>query len=330
MTPSGTARLHVVLALVGAIFATWLIQRGAEPRGSPPPRAPVIAGIPRGAALLATIDVPRLRESRLGRVLFAEGRSWPGLGTARDVCGFDPAPLIDEVAFVVPSGAHREAVLGVVARGRWPQGGLSDCARTVIARRGDEPGTTRIEGFDVVRARRGSGAEIASRNDGLVVVSEGAYLRDLLDASEGHAPTVLEDTVHMETRARLGNQAAILVSIALPQGWAADLADDDGAGGAPELDQVRALGLRVDVAPSVAIHLLAACEARSACLLLSALLEGARTEGADVARRLLGVDVLGKIQSRVSDQLFEADLTLTPDEAERVVTSLLDVLSAEP
>jgi hypothetical protein len=120
------------------------------------------------------------------------------------------------------------------------------CAALSIADRKGEPVQTRIGKFHTIRDQRKRGGELAIRDGGPLILSGGAYFRELLDASESSRPGAAlarsRDAAHAELRQQLGISEPLLVSWVLPPNWVAHFVPAQEAKLSPLAD-IRAVGL---------------------------------------------------------------------------------------
>lgn len=311
------------LTLAAAIVALALLltRRGDAPthRGITP--AQPLAVIPPGAAFVLTADLARLRATAAGRAL-AE-TAWKEIDPARAPCGFEPLRDVDQVALAVPSAGltadtarHAQASdVVVVASGRFVGAVVADCVAKRITARGGELVRTGIGSFIAVRDRKSPG-EIAVKN-GLLVLSDGAYLRSVLDAADGHAHPGNElerasDALHSELRRSFGKNAPLIATLALPAGWLERAVDDPEAARSP-LAHLRSAALRADVADHIGVNALLACESADGCAAVERFLAAARSDVTALLGPSIGVE-LARVRVERSEARVELAGTLTPEQ----------------
>jgi hypothetical protein len=308
----------LILAAAIVALAVVLTRRGTAPtRSGLTPTRP-LAVIPPGAAFVLTADLARLRTTAAGRAL-AE-TAWQELDPGRSPCGFEPLRDVDQVALAVPGeGLAAGAAKGtgapdivVVASGRFVAAIVADCAAQKIAARGGEVVRTGIGSFITVRDRKSAG-EIAVRN-GLLVLSDGAYLRNVLDAADGHAHPGSElerasDALHSELRRSFGKNAPLIATLALPAGWLERAVDDPEAARSP-LANLRSAALRAEVAASVTWNALLACEAADGCAAVERFLASARNDLTLLLGPSIGAE-LTRVRLERRDARIELAGTLT-------------------
>jgi hypothetical protein len=285
------------VTLVGA--AVWLVRRGSEVRPAVPLPKP-LAVVPAGPAFLLTLDLARLRATPAGLAV-ANASSRELSKRTGQACGFDPLRDVNELVVAVPANVRLETgaalprsdAVAVIAGGRFVGPVVADCVARQIKARGGEPLRTTIGSFASVRDGRSSG-EIAVRN-GLLVLSDGAYLRLLLDAAEGHRPDGsaeerVRDRLHAELRRTFGQGAPLVATLALPEGWLENALGEPDVGRSP-LSRLRSAALRAEVRDQVEIRALLACAGPTECEPVERFLRDARAElapvfGAELAKRL--------------------------------------------
>jgi hypothetical protein len=319
----------LILAAAIVALAVVLTRRGTAPtRSGITPTRP-LAVIPPGAAFVLTADLARLRTTAAGKML-AEA-AWRELDPGRAPCGFEPLRDVDQVALAVPSeglaaGAAKDTGttdIVVVASGRFVAALVADCAAQKITARGGDVVRTGIGSFIAVRDRKSAG-EIAVRN-GLLVLSDGAYLRSVLDAADGHADTGSElergsDALHSELRRSFGKSAPLIATLVLPTGWLQRALDDPEAARSP-LAHIRSAALRAEVTTHVTWNALLACEAADGCAAVDRFLASARND----LTLLLGPSI-GAELSRVRVERRDARIELAGTVTLEQLRSLADEL----
>jgi len=267
-------RYHFILLAGALVFlAVALAIRRPWSRASTPLVEP-LAIVPAGAAFVLDVDLARLRTSKVGAELSRLG--WARWSPGGDTHEFQPLRDVDEIVVVVPSNAElvheRKAsfepnAVAVVAVGRFTGRAAADAAVERIRARGGDPSRTTLGSFESVRDLRGNG-EVAAR-DGLVVLSDGAYLRAVLAAAEGHRSDGNEnertrDRVHSELRRTFGRDAPITATLTLPDGWLEAALGDPEVHRSP-LALVRSAALRVNVAEKLDVDGLLVCASADDC-----------------------------------------------------------------
>lgn len=297
---AGSTRPELWILFAAVVGAAWAFTRPPAPPAAEPARparrAPALAALPPGAQLALRVDLRQVRQSALGAALTGGGREISGLGRLSEICGFDPTEQIEELAIALPE-QRGEPALGIVATGDFDPERIIDCAAKVLSRRGGTPAPSRIGEFSSVRDRAGSGAEVAVRAGGPVIVGEGAYFRAMLDAADGRGATLLGDEAHATLREAVSGHGAIGMTFVTRPGWLARWVAEDEALAAP-LGSVRAGALRIDLDPSPRATLLLSCPAEATCQALAKWAE----------------QLIGKVRSGVEpDPISEAKLAVEPN-----------------
>jgi hypothetical protein len=275
--------------------------------------------IPGGALLVATADLAALRASPVGAPFLREGREIPGLGKVRDVCGFDPMDTLTEVAVAIPA-AGDAGEFGLVASGPVDDEALLACASKVIDARGGHAVTTAVGSFRSVRDASLSitGGEIAVRKGGPLLLGAGAYLRAMIDAADGRAPSVRSSRAHTFLGDEVGG-ASVRVTVVLTPDQRRTLAEElesSGAARSPAAS-VRAGALGIDLGQAVKLHAVVSCESAAACAELARTLAEARDARArDFGVRLVGFGaILEQVKITAEGAIVHARVEVPADQA---------------
>jgi len=240
------------IALYWLLFAAAVVTGAAvllvRERAFLRPEAPSVeplALVPPGPTLLLTVDVARLRADPQAAQVFGRelGRFDAGAGRAAwSECVPKLSGDIARVAVAVTNASSFAAI----AVGRFTKAAALACARASVGN-GAALRTT-IGSFETVRDPQKSG-ELAAR-DGLLVVSDGDYLRAVLDRAEGQRDAAAapndRDRLHAELRRTVGQGAPIVLSVVLARGWLGGLLGDPEAERSP-FAVVRTAALRANV-----------------------------------------------------------------------------------
>jgi len=302
------ARYAIVLAVVAGVGLGVVTWRARLPKPETPAPVAPLAIVPPGPAFVLSVDLRRLRASHAGQALVGRG-----LAELRgDPCESRIAGEVDEVVVALPAerepGRSGAAGLALIAAGHFRGDAVATCAeQRIVARHGDAVRTT-IGSFSSVRDRHQT-AEVSARN-GLLIVSDGAYLRELLDGAEGHRAegTLAErarDRLHAELRRVFGRGAPVMATLALPNGWLADALSEPGAERSP-LSAIRSAALRAELGRDLDVSGLVACEASGPCEHLERFFANARTD----LRPLLPADA-AELLDRVTLTRTEARIELS-------------------
>lgn len=322
-------RNAIVLAAALAVITAGLVWV-AKQRAAPDLRFRALDAVPSGALLVASADLDALRGSPLGVPFLKEGREIPGLGKVREVCGFDPIDTLSELALAIPA-AGDPGDFGLVAAGDVADEALLACAAKVIEARGGRPVVTRIGTFSAVRdasLSAASGGEIAVRKGGPVLLGAGAYLRAMIDAAEGRAPTVRSSLAHSHL-ARVVGAAAVRVTAVLTPEQRRTLDEELGAApgdaARPRGSSIMAGALGAEVGPSVSLHGVILCDSAAACRDLAAALRATRdARASDFATRLTGFgSILGQLQIEAEGEEVHARVAMPSEEAAKLLERLV-------
>jgi hypothetical protein len=325
-----TRNALVVAGVSAAAIATgvwiWKERQTSERKPS------ALDAIPTDAMLVATADLGALRRSGAAAPLLSDTREIPGLGPVREVCGFDPLANLTEIAVAVPAASESNEI-GLVAAGAIDDEALLACASKVIEARGGRSVVNTIGTFRTVRdaSMSTSGAEIAVREGGPVLLGAGPYLRAMIDTADGHVPSIGGDAAH----ARLGRdvgEGSVRVTVVLTPEQRRTLAEElaaSGAQGSPA-GAVTGLGLSVMLGARVDLHGVVACDAANACAELSGVLDAKRTAGADdMLVRLVGIGaVLDRMRIAPTGDRIHARVDMTTEEATTLIERILALRGA--
>jgi hypothetical protein len=312
---------HFFLLAGAVVLVGVVLAMRRTPGWAPAPGIAPLAIVPAGAAFVIDVDLARLRTSRTGAELTKLG--WARLSATGSSAAFQPLRDVDEVVVAVPGTArraHERATafepdsLAVVAVGRFTGKAAADAAVERIRARGGDPVRTPLGTFESVRDLRGTG-EVATR-DGLFVLSDGAYLRAVLAAAEGHrtdgnASEKIRDRVHAELRRSFGRGAPITATLTLPEGSLEAALGDPEVRFSP-LSLVRSAALRVNVDDDVDATALLICATTDDCTSVAKFLIEVRGD----IERALGSNAaphrFGEI--RENKERIEFSLSLTIDD----------------
>jgi hypothetical protein len=314
-----TINLLTLVGCVALAAAGFVLAPGKPARTAVAPLHP-LAAVPAGAAFVVTLDLARLRRHDLGATLAGPGREIPGLGRLEDLCGFDPTSRIRHLALALPHSPQSVASdggaeFGLAVTGTFEAGRLAECAGAVIARRGGTPVVSRVGTFVSVRDRTGrSKGEIAIREDGLVLLGGGTYLRNMIDAAGGTLPSLRRDERHRALRRGVGADGAVVATWVPPAGWLERWLGTPDSKTTPWA-HVRAAALRLDLSSGLGARLMIGCKTPSACQQIAQALDGLR---GDVAAPAAGSGPFAAMAKRTrlasTPQEVRVEISLTPDE----------------
>jgi hypothetical protein len=314
----GPGARRASLTVAGLLLLTLVVLGvlAREHHDAAKPATPIhpLAIVPPGPALVVSVDVQRLRATSSGQTLL--GKSLAELSAG--ACDQALANELDALALAMPGstavGAPNSDALALVGTGRFTGAKVTACAATRIQARGDEPVQTTIGSFASVRDRKKSG-EIAAR-DGLLVMSEGLYLRELIDAADGGrsdgTPDERErDALHRELRRVVGQNAPVIATLVLPEGWLARTLADPAAELSP-LAAIRTAALRANVTDHVEIDGLIGTDGDEAGARLERFFVNARSDLATLFPN--SADVFARVRVERHGPKLELSARLSPAE----------------
>lgn len=288
--------------------------------------------LPDGALLVATADMSALRRSSALAPIFSETGEIPGIGKVRDVCGFDPLERITEVAIGVPASGG-DGDFGLVASGAIDAEAFLACASKVIETRGGRPVVNPIGSFRTVRdsAALASGAEIAARDGGPILLGAGTYLRAMIDAADARIPRVSSDLLHERLSREVG-AGALRVTVVLTPEQRRTLNEElarGGAQGSPAAAMI-GVGLALSIDTRVGLSGVVLCDAANACAELGKTFDTRRvSQSDDPFVQLLGAKpLLERMKISADGTRIGARADMSTEEATNIVERLLIVRQA--
>ncbi len=311
-------------ALVATIgFVVFAIQKS---RGPGSMRSAALDAVPQGAIVVAVADLAALRASPAGKKMLEADRNLPGLGTVREFCGFDPMERVTELAIVVPAGGD-EGDFGLVAAGDAQDEAILGCAAKVIEGRGGRPVITTVGSFRTVRDATMilSGAEIAVKKGGPILLGAGPYLRAMIDAADGRIPTIRSSVAHTRL-AELVEGSAIRATIVLTPKQREDLAQNLADGGGPRSAAAIVAGaVGAKLGAMVSVKAVIACEDAASCADVARMLKKAKdARAADVATRMVGfAKILEETQIEAQGEAIQIHVDVPADQALTLFERLL-------
>jgi hypothetical protein len=288
-----------------------------------------LAVIPPGAALVASLDLSRLGASPAGAELVKRGATILGLGS--EDCAARTLQRTQSIALSVEGvgdePAHVDSSeLALIASGEFDSAAVARCAEQTLLKRKGRPVRTTIGSFVTVRDQRGPSGEVAVRDGGPLVISNGRYLREILESAEGKPRTATElertrDALHAELRNSFGRDAPVIATITLPGGWLERMLADREARLSP-LSELRSAALRVEPAgDGFVLEALLTHGSPEAASQVEALL----TELAAAFRPWLeqhaGARVAGQLSAERSLAQLKFSVHLTREELERLLSA---------
>lgn len=271
-----------------------------------------------------TADIAALRRSRLAPLIAARvNRLASDSANWAKLCDFDPLTAIDQIAFAIPSSrgeaTEGEGSFGVIATGHFTAAQIERCATAAIAARNGDPVASKIGNFSSVRDRQSEG-EIAARDDGTLILSDGRYLRALLDAAEGHAPRREHqdprDAHHVELRRKIGSGTEVITWL-LDDRWVEMIAGEE-AGMSP-LRHVAAVAERIELGSTARLFALLECTDAASAREIEALLQKLRGSLATIPLDPRLLALAQRVEVSVNDRNLRLELELSDAELEAIL-----------
>lgn len=326
---SKSSRLDVwvVLTCLGiAAFVWFASKRSSAPRPEhAAPRSP-FAAFPAGASIVVAADLQKLRQSPLSGLVDEGSRELVGQ-SVRETCGFDPIDSAKSAVLVIPNraaSARNDAPppFGIAIGGAFTEAAVASCAVRVVEKRGGEPARAKLGSFQAIRDRRATG-EVAVRDGGPLLLSEGWYLREMIDALDGKTPSLASDEQHATLRDSVGGKgSAILVTFISPPGWLDRMAGSEVASLSP-LASLRAGAIRIDVNPRFTATILLACPDGAHCDEIARFVERMRTDLRRAIAEELGIDPILEFRTEREKNAVRAFVELDPVKTARVAAKLM-------
>lgn len=205
-----TENVRVALLVGFVTVASFFLFRGTSGTAR---RADVEDAVPKGAFLVATLEVEKLRTSPvIEAVLGTDKNRALGTSAVRDACGFDPIARVRRASISVPEDESDRGAFGLAATVDVTSDELQRCVARLSADKGARA-TTRESGSFVVldrEAPQGGAkrppAQIAYGRGGLLLVGQGAWLEAMMKAADGKAESTATDAAHASMRQALARR----------------------------------------------------------------------------------------------------------------------------
>jgi hypothetical protein len=321
--------LWVVVTCVAIAAFVWFAGRRASApakREPAPVRSPYLA-FPRGASIVVAANLEKLRQSPLSGLVDEGSREIVGQ-SVRETCGFDPIDRAKTLLLVIPNRTEHprddsgQPPFGIAIGGEFTEAAVASCAVRVVDKRGGEPARAKLGSFQAIRDRRATG-EVAVRDGGPLLLSEGWYLREMIDALDGKTPSLASDEQHATLRDSVGGKgSAILVTFISPPGWLDRMAGSEIASLSP-LASLRAGAIRIDVDPRFTATLLLACPDTAQCDEIARFVERMRTDLRRAIAEELGIDPILEFKTEREKNAVRAFIELDPVKTARVAAKLM-------
>lgn len=318
----------VVLTCIGIAAFVWFAGRhtSRSAKREPQVRSPFSA-FPRGASIVVAANLEKLRKSPLSGLVDEGSREIVGQ-SVRETCGFDPIDSAKTLLLVIPNRTEHprddssQPPFGIAISGEFTEAAVASCAVRVVEKRGGEPARAKLGSFQAIRDRRANG-EVAIRDSGPLLLSEGWYLREMIDALDGKTPSLATDDQHSTLRESVGGKgSAIIVTFISPPGWLDRMAGSEIASLSP-LAALRAGAIRIDVDPRFTATLLLACPDTARCDEIARFVERMRTDLRRAIAEELGVDPILEFKTEREKNAVRAFIELDPVKTARVAAKLM-------
>ncbi len=295
-----------------------------------------IEAIPKGAFLVVTVDLVKLRASPLAHEL----------GSVREVsavteeCGFDPLARAKTIAIGVPE--KPDGVFGLSITHDLGHDELSKCAERVMSARSAVPSVTLRGSWTVVQQEgilsEATRAKIAFRDGAPLLVARGDYLATMQQTLDGPKPGPSEhDALRKIAEAHGGAQAMLIATALLPKSVRDKIKNELAAEGDTESQKntmnailaVNAFALSIASRDASSLDVFAEleCENAGACSTVADFLERKRKALAqDSGARFIGLaGILDGVKFDSHETALDASFHA---EAGEVVRAIRGVLSA--
>ena len=262
--------LHLGLAAASVLVLVVALrqERKTTETAAPPPPSESVAvpltlrAVPKDAPLLLTLDLEAPRAGALRSLLFGPERELAGIGRLQEVCGYDPSAGVRALTIAALKRAPADTespAFAIVAAGEFDQPKLAHCVERILQAKGGSAERKRSGSMTLIRDQRGSEAEIALLDQGLVLVSAREHLRRMLQALDGDLPSASDDATHRSLRDAIGGRAPLLGTLTFQSGWLQQLLEDEEVNRSP-IASLRGAALRLDFGDGVELDALLRCE----------------------------------------------------------------------
>jgi hypothetical protein len=319
--------LWVLLTCVGIAVFVFVAGKRSTPTELRPAMLSPFGAFPQGASIVIAANLEKLRQSPLSGLVDEGSREIVG-ESVRETCGFDPIDRAHSLVLVIPNRTQntREETsappFGISASGNFERANVGSCAIRVIEKRGGDPARADLGSFLAIRDRKSAG-EVAVRDGGPLLLSEGWYMREMIDAADGKIPSLASDDQHATLREAVGGKgSSLLVTFISPPGWLERMAGSEIARLSP-LSSVRAGALRIDVQPRFEAKLLLGCASAAQCDEVAAFVERMRTDVRQGLAQELGEDPILEFKTEREKNAVRAFIELDPKKTAKLAARLL-------
>jgi hypothetical protein len=316
--------VHVVLLVAALALGVAVTKRSGSDLPERERRIHPLSLVPAGPVLLATLDLVRLRRSDAG--LLFEQADLSGLFGRSKTCGFDPLRDLDLAVLSVAersaetaedAGASPDgdsASVALLATGRFAKATIVACAESRIRGRGGEPRRIGSGRFTIVRDPRAL-TEVATE-DGLFAVSDGPYLKSILERAHGretagNETARLRDRMHVELRRTFGRGAPFMATSIVPGDFLSRSFGPEAA--RSPLASIRSAGLRVEPRERLVVGAFLGCATAPGCDDVAAFLDDTRRSLTPILDARLA-RILDGVKLEHEGQRIELSTELGPSE----------------
>jgi hypothetical protein len=292
-----------------------------------------IEAIPRGAFLVVTIDLVKLRASPLAHELGGVRE----VSDVTELCGFDPLARAKTIAIGVPE--KPDGVFGLSITHDLERDELAKCAERVMSARSAVPSVTLRGSWTVVQQEgvlsEATRAKIAYRDGAPLLVARGDYLAAMQQTLDGPRAGPTDHDALRKIALAHGDDALLVATAILPKSVRDKLKDelsseaDTSESKKTTMNAVLAVdSFALSVASrgdSLDVFVELGCDDAGTCRTVSDFLDRKRkTIDADPAARIAGVSgILDAIHLEPRGNRLDATLSAPASELVRVVRTVL-------
>jgi hypothetical protein len=245
-------RQLAVLAAIAAMCAALVAGLAALPHRTGP--TDTWSQVPRGATLVASVEVPALLDSPLWRGLVGDDAQ--GLARLRTACGFDLLERVRTVA-IVALGSEEQPFehLGFLARGELPRRELIECIERAFEADGVSTRRMSIDGLPAIASAQGTSRVVFLRGD-TVIGGDETLVREMIRVERGETPSANADEWLARMWQRIHDRGEIAIAARLPPRWRQWLVRLSGRE-LQGIEELRAIGLGATIHRRLGLTLVA-------------------------------------------------------------------------
>lgn len=286
-----TTRTYVSILVLGLVLAGALVYFHVQGR-----RARTVelsSAIPQDAQVLLLANVRSIRGTSYAHLLAQN--AMPSVGSSNDPCTNDMWSRVDTLALWQP--ARADADFAMAAHVEMSTDTFWSCAKQIVSDRGGTAALDKTDGFFTVSdpALGADAAQIAFRNDGLLLIGKRATRLSMIDMLQQRTPSS-NTGWHQLMRRQLSEQlpgatdlvATVIVTPALRSKIAQWIGETTSL-----LDDVTAIAIAAQLGATTTVLANVTCQSAGACMQLGQRLEVLRTQATkSIAMRLIGASAL--------------------------------------